>query len=81
VYHFILIPIPIPRINCKEQKYIAIVSLSKLALSGICLPLNVIRHAFGSLQGIVGLSLLFETLLQTHEPDLFFHLKSVGCQP
>lgn len=32
-------------------------------------------------QGIVGLSLLFESLLQTHESDLFFHLKSVGCQP
>lgn len=32
-------------------------------------------------QGIVCLSLLFETLLQTHEPELFFHLKSVGCQP
>lgn len=32
-------------------------------------------------QGIVALSLLFETLLQTHEPELFFHLKSVGCQP
>ena len=33
------------------------------------------------LQGIVALSLLFEVLLQTHEPELFFHLKSVGCQP
>ncbi|KAK3593571.1 hypothetical protein CHS0354_018659 [Potamilus streckersoni] len=32
-------------------------------------------------QGIVGLSLLFETLLQTHEAELFFYLKSVGCQP
>lgn len=32
-------------------------------------------------QGIVCLSLLFETLLQTHESELFFHLKSVGCQP
>lgn len=32
-------------------------------------------------QGIVGLSLLFETLLQTHEAELFFHLKSIGCQP
>lgn len=32
-------------------------------------------------QGIVALSLLFEVLLQTHEPELFFHLKSVGCQP
>ncbi|KAK3100088.1 hypothetical protein FSP39_014568 [Pinctada imbricata] len=32
-------------------------------------------------QGIVALSLLFENLLQTHEPELFFHLKSVGCQP
>lgn len=32
-------------------------------------------------QGIVALSLLFEILLQTHEPELFFHLKTVGCQP
>ena len=34
-----------------------------------------------SSQGIVSLSLLFETLLQTHEPQLFYHLKSVGVQP
>ncbi|XP_070197839.1 TBC1 domain family member 19-like isoform X2 [Littorina saxatilis] len=32
-------------------------------------------------QGIVALSLLFEILLQTNEPELFFHLKNVGCQP
>ncbi|WAQ99539.1 TBC19-like protein [Mya arenaria] len=32
-------------------------------------------------QGIVCLSLLFENLLQMHEAELFFHLKSVGCQP
>ncbi|XP_071124573.1 TBC1 domain family member 19-like isoform X2 [Mytilus edulis] len=32
-------------------------------------------------QGIVALSLSFEVLLQTHEPELFFHLKTVGCQP
>ncbi|KAH3840801.1 TBC1 domain family member 19-like [Dreissena polymorpha] len=32
-------------------------------------------------QGIVCLSLLFENLLQTHEAELFFYLKSVGCQP
>lgn len=32
-------------------------------------------------QGIVCLSLQFETLLQTDEAELFFHLKSVGCQP
>ncbi|XP_059170535.1 TBC1 domain family member 19-like [Physella acuta] len=32
-------------------------------------------------QGIVGLSLLFENLLQAEEPELFFHLKQVGCQP
>ncbi|KAI0232518.1 TBC1 domain family member 19 [Lamellibrachia satsuma] len=32
-------------------------------------------------QGIVSLSLLFETLLQTQEPQLFFHLKTVGIQP
>ncbi|ESO89527.1 hypothetical protein LOTGIDRAFT_234336 [Lottia gigantea] len=32
-------------------------------------------------QGILSLSLLFETLLQDREPELFFHLKSVGCQP
>ncbi|CAG5120893.1 unnamed protein product, partial [Candidula unifasciata] len=32
-------------------------------------------------QGIVCLSLLFESLLQTEEPELFYHLKQVGCQP
>lgn len=32
-------------------------------------------------QGIVSLCLLFETLLQTHEPQLFMHLKSIGVQP
>ena len=36
---------------------------------------------FDLFQGIVCLSLLFETLLQTDEAELFFHLKSVGCQP
>ncbi|XP_005107918.2 TBC1 domain family member 19 isoform X2 [Aplysia californica] len=32
-------------------------------------------------QGIVSLSLLFEHLLQAEEPELFYHLKQVGCQP
>lgn len=32
-------------------------------------------------QGIVSLSLLFEQLLQAEEPELFYHLKQVGCQP
>ncbi|XP_050415584.1 TBC1 domain family member 19 isoform X2 [Patella vulgata] len=32
-------------------------------------------------QGILSLSQLFETLLQTHEAELFYHLKSVNCQP
>ncbi|CAL1539772.1 unnamed protein product [Lymnaea stagnalis] len=32
-------------------------------------------------QGIVALSLLFETLLQAEEPELFYHLKQVNCQP
>ncbi|XP_071087662.1 TBC1 domain family member 19-like isoform X1 [Haliotis cracherodii] len=32
-------------------------------------------------EGIVGLSQLFEKLLQEQEPQLFYHLKSVGCQP
>ena len=32
-------------------------------------------------KGIVSLCLLFETLLQTHEPALFLHLKSIGVQP
>ncbi|RUS90119.1 hypothetical protein EGW08_002086, partial [Elysia chlorotica] len=31
--------------------------------------------------GIVSLSLLFEQLLQAEEPELFYHLKQVGCQP
>ncbi|XP_074650337.1 TBC1 domain family member 19-like [Tubulanus polymorphus] len=32
-------------------------------------------------QGIVSLCLLFESLLQCYEPQLFAHLKSVGAQP
>jgi len=32
-------------------------------------------------KGIVSLCLLFETLLQTNEPALFLHLKSIGVQP
>ncbi|KAH9507879.1 hypothetical protein Btru_053112 [Bulinus truncatus] len=32
-------------------------------------------------QGIVALSLLFEKLLQSEEPELFYHLIQVGCQP
>ncbi|XP_013072479.2 TBC1 domain family member 19-like isoform X1 [Biomphalaria glabrata] len=32
-------------------------------------------------QGIVALSLLFEKLLQAEEPELFYHLIQVGCQP
>ncbi|XP_060080026.1 TBC1 domain family member 19-like [Ylistrum balloti] len=32
-------------------------------------------------QGILAISLLFETLLQIHEPELYFHLKTVGCHP
>jgi len=31
--------------------------------------------------GIISLCLLFETLLQTHEPALFLHLKTIGVQP
>lgn len=32
-------------------------------------------------QGIVSLCLQFETLLQTHEPQLFVHLKAIEVQP
>lgn len=32
-------------------------------------------------QGILSLCLLFENLLQTHEPALFYHLKEVGAHP
>ncbi|XP_046854387.1 TBC1 domain family member 19-like isoform X2 [Xenia sp. Carnegie-2017] len=32
-------------------------------------------------QGIVSLCLLFETLLQTLEPDLFYHLRQIGFHP
>ncbi|XP_044875693.1 TBC1 domain family member 19 isoform X1 [Mauremys mutica] len=31
--------------------------------------------------GIVSLCLLFETLLQTHLPQLFYHLREIGAQP
>ena len=34
-----------------------------------------------SFQGIVSLCLLFESLLQKCEPQLFYHLKSSGIQP
>ncbi|KXJ22401.1 TBC1 domain family member 19 [Exaiptasia diaphana] len=32
-------------------------------------------------QGIMSLCVLFERLLQTHEPSLFYHLKNVGAPP
>ncbi|XP_070552955.1 TBC1 domain family member 19-like [Ptychodera flava] len=32
-------------------------------------------------QGIVSLCILFESLLQTHQPQLFYHLREVGVQP
>lgn len=32
-------------------------------------------------QGIMSLCVLFENLLQTHEPALFYHLKEVGAHP
>nr|XP_006814716.1 PREDICTED: LOW QUALITY PROTEIN: TBC1 domain family member 19-like [Saccoglossus kowalevskii] len=32
-------------------------------------------------QGIVALSILFESLLQTHQPQLFYHLREIGAQP
>ena len=32
-------------------------------------------------QGIVSLCLHFESLVQTHEPTLFLHLKTIGVQP
>ena len=31
--------------------------------------------------GILSVSLLFESLLQTHEPELFQHLKAINAQP
>ncbi|XP_028902434.1 TBC1 domain family member 19 [Ornithorhynchus anatinus] len=31
--------------------------------------------------GVVSLCLLFETLLQTHLPQLFYHLREIGAQP
>lgn len=33
------------------------------------------------MQGIVSLCLLFETLLQTYLPQLFYHLREIGAQP
>lgn len=32
-------------------------------------------------QGIVALCLMFETLLQNQESELFFYLRNIGCQP
>ena len=32
-------------------------------------------------QGILSLCVLFENLLQAHEPALFYHLKEVGAHP
>ena len=32
-------------------------------------------------QGIVSLCLLFETLLQSQEPSLFYHLRQIGVHP
>ncbi|XP_030048474.1 TBC1 domain family member 19 isoform X2 [Microcaecilia unicolor] len=39
-------------------------------------------HSISShLSGIVSLCLLFETLLQSHLPELFYHLREIGAQP
>ncbi|CAH1262480.1 TBC1D19 [Branchiostoma lanceolatum] len=40
-----------------------------------------LHHMSSHPQGIVSLCALFESLLQTHEPELFYHLKGVGAQP
>ncbi|XP_040274945.1 TBC1 domain family member 19 [Bufo bufo] len=39
-------------------------------------------HSVSShISGILSLCLLFETLLQTHLPQLFYHLREIGAQP
>ncbi|XP_063778241.1 TBC1 domain family member 19 isoform X1 [Pseudophryne corroboree] len=39
-------------------------------------------HSISShISGIMSLCLLFETLLQTHHPQLFYHLREIGAQP
>ncbi|XP_075714978.1 TBC1 domain family member 19 isoform X2 [Rhinoderma darwinii] len=39
-------------------------------------------HSISShISGIMSLCLLFETLLQTHLPQLFYHLREIGAQP
>ncbi|OCT99411.1 hypothetical protein XELAEV_18005191mg [Xenopus laevis] len=39
-------------------------------------------HCISShVSGILSLCLLFETLLQTHLPQLFYHLREIGAQP
>uniref|UniRef100_A0A8C5LR23 TBC1 domain family member 19 n=1 Tax=Leptobrachium leishanense TaxID=445787 RepID=A0A8C5LR23_9ANUR len=39
-------------------------------------------HSISShISGILSLCLLFETLLQTHLPQLFYHLREIGAQP
>ncbi|MEQ2174171.1 hypothetical protein GOODEAATRI_005042 [Goodea atripinnis] len=38
-------------------------------------------HMRVEVQGIVSLCLQFERLLQTHLPQLFYHLRQIGAQP
>ncbi|CAI9540195.1 unnamed protein product, partial [Staurois parvus] len=39
-------------------------------------------HSISShISGIMSLCLLFESLLQTHLPQLFYHLREIGAQP
>lgn len=80
---------------CHDEKTVAVLNLCikfrclyswfKHLSYGLCeeqkTPDKVLCQIFTIFQGIVCLGLLFETLLQTHEAELFFHLKSVGCQP
>lgn len=48
------------------------------SIAGLCYFLLITNKHF---QGIVSLCLLFEKLLQTHEPELWSHFREIQIQP
>ena len=68
------------------------VGLLRILLSPYCFLCHKLHHSFKQFirsfsffffleQGILSLCVLFENLLQAHEPALFYHLKEVGAHP
>ena len=71
------------------------VGLLRILLSPYCFVCDKLHHFLNNLfvrflfcffclfleQGILSLCVLFENLLQAHEPALFYHLKEVGAHP